>query len=63
MWGVGWNSVEYPPRESQFHGLHHGRRIGNLRLLNENVHVLGHDDVTDNGETVSHAHLLQNRKQ
>ena len=47
------------PGESLFDGLHYDGRIPSLRFAEEEMHMLWHDDVSDDREAMSSADLLQ----
>ena len=47
------------PRKTEFESLHHSRRILLLRLADEQMNVLGHNDISDDDEHIALSHLLQ----
>ena len=53
-----------PPalRKPQFHGLHNRRGIANLRLGNQDVHMLRHHHVPDDAKAIPIAHQFQHSK-
>jgi hypothetical protein len=55
--------AEFPQessRESLLESLHHGRRVAALRFAEQQMHMLGHHDVTDDNKAIAPADLLQN---
>jgi superfamily I DNA and RNA helicase len=51
--------AQQTPRKTLFQSVHHDRRIAALRFAEEQMHVLGHDHITDNDKTIATADLLQ----
>ena len=52
-------SADEPLTEAQFDRLHDRGKVGDLRLRNQQMHMLRHHHVADYDETISLAHLLQ----
>ncbi len=48
------------PRDALFQDLHHSRRRNIWRLADQEVHVLGHDDVTREFEMITIAYFSEN---
>lgn len=59
----GWFSARLasePPRNALFQDWHGGGRISFGRFADEQMNVIGHDDVTGQRETVAVAHVTEN---
>src|SRR5262249_2725799 len=50
-------------RRALLENLHDGRKIGDLRFCDKQVNMFWHDNVSHNDETVSLAHLFENREE
>ena len=53
------DSADEPLTKAQFDRLHDRGKVGDLRLRNQQMHMLRHHHVADYDETISLAHLLQ----
>jgi len=56
---LGPEPSQYAPCKALFDGLHHGGRIASFRLAEQQVDVLGHDDIAHHNEMIAVAHVLQ----
>src|SRR5579863_57332 len=47
------------PRKTLFKRLHHDGRVGSLRLADQQMHMLGHDHISNHDKTIALADLFQ----
>ena len=50
---------QYAPRKALFDGLHYGGRIASFRLAEQQMDMLGHDDIAHHDEMIASADVLQ----
>ncbi len=56
---LGSEPSQYAPRKALFDGLHHGGRIASFRLAEQQMDMLGHDDVAHHNEMIASADVFQ----
>ncbi len=59
---LGPKPSQYAPCKALFDGLHHGGRIASFRLAEQQMEMLGHDDVAHYNEMIAAADILQHFK-
>ena len=56
------NLPQYAPCKALFDGLHQGGRIASFRLAEQQMDMLGHDDVAHHNEMIAPTDVLQHFK-